>query len=210
MKILRISTIFLLLFAVCVQAETTWRERNIYSTENLNNGDTVVVEIEDISRLRFDINLETKNDSTINSTPDVNITGFLPKVSAEQNSNNKDTVKMDGKTNLSLTVAASVTGAAGQGRYNITGYKEYSFNGVVTRFTVTGVISPKVLKGMRVKSENIVNFRLIVTGVKNGINLQLQRQALAEGDSASSELTEQEKQALIIDYLRKIINELSR
>lgn len=210
MKTKKIFTLILILFAMSIFAETTWRDRNIYTTENLAQGDTIIVIIEDVSRLRFNIDLQTQNNSTVNSTPDVNITGFLPKVATEKSSDNKDKVKMDGRTNLNLKVAVSVTGNAGQGRYNINGYKEYSFNGVLTRFTVSGIVGANVVKGNKVKSENIVNFRLAITGVKSGLNLALQRAALGEDESASSNLTEAEKQAIILDYLRKMINEMSR
>ncbi|MBN1500948.1 MAG: flagellar basal body L-ring protein FlgH [Spirochaetes bacterium] len=196
--------------AVQIYGESLWRDRNVYSSEVLVNGDTVIVAIEDISQLRFSINLESKTNSAISSEPDVNITGFLPKVSASKTFDNKDNLKLDGRTNMRISVATSVTGAAGNGNYNINGYKEYIFNGVLTRFTVTGVINPAMLDGRKIKSENVINFRMDIQSAKSGINLPLQRAALEEGKSADSTLTEEEKQAIILDYLRKMLNELSR
>ncbi len=205
-------SVMLIIAAACIQlsGETLWRDRNVYSSENLANGDTVIVDIEDISQMRFSINLENKTNTTISSEPDVNITGFLPKVSASKTIDNKDNLKLDGRTNMRITVATSVTGTAGNGTYNINGFKEYVFNGVLTRFTVTGVVNPAMLDGRKIKSENVINFRLNIQSAKSGINLPLERAALEEGKGADSSLTEEEKQAIILDYLRKMLNELSR
>jgi hypothetical protein len=131
-------------------------------------------------------------------------------VNSKKTIDNNDIVKLDGRTGIRLKVATTVVGAAPQGNYNISGFKEYVFNGVLTRFSVTGIVNPSMLKGRTIKSENIINFRLNILGTKSGLNLPLQRDPIEEGGSASSVLTEEEKQAIIIDYLNKIINELSR
>lgn len=207
------NKLFMLIVLISVlplTADTIWQDRNVYTSETMNNGDAVIVEIEDISRLRFSVSLENKSNSSVSSEPDIEITAFLPKVSAKKNVDNNDVVKLDGRTNLRLKVTALVTGPSGQGNYNINGYKEYVFNGVLTRFTVTGVVNPQMLSGRTIKSENIINFRLSIIGVRNGLNLNLQRDAIEEGESANADLTEEEKQTIIIDYLTKIINEISR
>jgi hypothetical protein len=47
----RLLVIFFVGFAfIPISAETLWRDRNIYTSEILNNGDVVMVEVEDISQ----------------------------------------------------------------------------------------------------------------------------------------------------------------
>jgi hypothetical protein len=47
-----------------------------------------------------------------------------------------------------------------------------------------------------------------IRGLKQGINLQ--RPPLQKDEKASTSLTEQEKQQIIIDYLKKMLGELTR
>ncbi len=194
-----------------VSGRTIWQERNIYSSGGaLRTGDLVIVQVNDVSKLSYTIQVEDENNSNISSDPDVNIVAELPKIKAKKNISNKERVKVDGKGDLQLTVAALVTGAAGNGNFNIQGSKEYIVNGISNRFSVSGAINPATLNGRTVLSTDIVNFRLNIRGTKLGLGLQLTRPAVKDDEKASLALTEQEKQRIILDYMQKMIQELSR
>jgi flagellar basal body L-ring protein FlgH len=205
--------IFILLGGVITSltAKTIWRDRNIYSAgEELQVGDIITVVIEDVSRLRFDISVKSDTATQVASNPDVTITGFLPKISADKEITNNDTVAVSGRGDLRLDLAALITGRAANGNYNIQGSKQYIFNGVSNRFTISGIINPGLLKGRAIRSKDIVNFRLNIVGSKQGLGLTITRPPLKEGETVKTELTEQEKQQIVIDYLQKMIQELSR
>lgn len=73
---------------------------------------------------------------------------------------------------------------------------------------VTGIIDPVLVKGRQVDSKNVANFRIEIRSTKEGI--QIRRPALKEEEKAEVKLTETEKQRIIIQYLEKMLNQLSR
>jgi flagellar basal body L-ring protein FlgH len=197
--------------SIAAFSKTLWRDRNPYSPEStLAMGDILVVQIEDISQIRFQIALTSSNSFNITSNPDANLTGFLPKVSGNKKVDNNDNTNISGRGNMKISVAARVTKKLADGKYEINGIREYSINGVTNRFLVSGVIDPALLRGRSVFSRDIANFRLEIRGVKEGVALDLKRPALKAGEAAKGALTEEEKQKIILDYMQKMIRELSR
>ena len=73
---------------------------------------------------------------------------------------------------------------------------------------VTGMVDPALLKGRIIDSRNVANFSLTITGVKQGVAVT--RPALKKDEQASANLTEEEKQKIIIDYLERMLGELTR
>lgn len=194
-----------------LQAKTIWIDKNIYSSgENLQVGDVIAVQIDDISQMRFNLSLADNNTTSISSNPDANITGFLPKVNANKKINSSDKTEVSGKNTLRVQVGARVARRLPDGKFEINGTREYSFNGSASRLTVSGVIDPGAVKGRTVLSKNIANFRMEVRGFKEAAGLDIARPPLKENENASGNLTEEEKQKIIIDYLNKMLKELSR
>jgi len=207
----RMLLICLLLPVSTSFAKSLWSDRNMYSSgEILRVGDIVTVKIEDISQMRFSIVVNSNNAFSISSNPDANITGFLPKVSSDRKVQNTDKTDFSGKGNMMVSIAARVNAKLADGKFRISGTRQYSFNGVTSSFIVSGIIDPSLMKGRSILSDDIANFRLEVRGVREGIGIELTRPPLKEGETASPALTEEEKQRIIIDYLKKMIQELTR
>jgi len=208
----RALAIFILLsVSAAAFSATIWKERNLYKTgDDLKAGDVIVVRVDDITRMSFTMTMNSKSGTTISSNPDVNITGFLPKVSADKKTTSNDTTDLSSKGNLSIDIAAQITAKNNDGTYAIRGVKEYSFNGVANRFDVSGSVDSALLNGRMVRSSDVVNFRLLVATTKQGIDMNLQRPPLKENETPKAELTDAEKQKIIIDYLNKMLGELTR
>jgi flagellar basal body L-ring protein FlgH len=210
MKRIMIAFIFLI-FCSSLQSATLWRDRSLYSSgRDLKVGDVVVVRVNDITRMRFNITMNSKSESNVSSNPDVNITGFLPKITADKKTTAADTTELTSKGDLAIDVAAQITARANDGTYTIQGRKEYSFNGVASRFDVSGTLDPALLNGRVIRSSDVVNFRLVIATTKQGIGINIQRPPLAAGETPKAELTDTEKQQIILDYINKMLNELSR
>lgn len=194
-----------------LQAKTIWIDKNIYSSgENLQVGDVIAVQIDDISQMRFNLSLADNNTASISSNPDANITGFLPKVNANRKINSSGKTEVSGKNTLRVQVGARVARRLPDGKFEINGTREYSFNGSASRLTVSGVIDPGAVKGRTVLSKDIANFRMEVRGFKEAAGMDITRPPLKENENASGSLTEEEKQRIIVDYLNKMLRELSR
>ncbi|TAL37048.1 MAG: hypothetical protein EPN93_06370 [Spirochaetes bacterium] len=192
-------------------AKTTWVDKNVYSSsENLQVGDILSVRINDVSNLRFSISASDTSGFTVTARPDSTLTGFLPKVSADKKVAGQDKTEMSERGSMTLVMGSRVTRKNQDGTFELTGTREYSFNGVANRFTVSGVIDATSVKGRTVLSSDIANFRLEIRGQKEGAGLEFRRAALKEKETAKADMTEEEKQRIIIDYLNKILKELTR
>lgn len=204
------AVLFLTFTALYCSAGTIWRDRNIYSvSDSIRNGDTIVIAINDVSRIKFGLNMKSKSNSDVTSTPDVTLTGFLPKIVSNRKSDNNDTFAVDSRNNLNFNIAAVVTGTQGRS-FIVQGSKEYIINGVSTRFNVSGLVDPSLMSGTVVRADNVVNFRLDIASTKRGIGMNLTRPPLKPEEQANANLVEAEKQRLIIDYLNRMIEELTR
>ena len=189
-------------------AKTIWKDGNPYgSSSDIPVGAVIVVSVSDISDMRFTFSTGNKIASNITSNPDMTITGFLPKVSANRKITNDDSTQFAGKQKLSFSIAVRVLNRAGN-MLNVAGSKTYTFSGVTNIVTVTGLVDPALMKGRAIDSNNVADFTLEIRGVKQGINLQ--RPPLKKDETANANLTEEEKQRIIIEYLKKMLGELTR
>lgn len=194
---------------ISLNSSTIWVDKDIYIADrNLKVGDVIVVNVKDFSKLKFDMALVNNLSSNVESNPDVTITGFLPKVSANKNTKSNESTNFTGSSRIELAIASRVVELQNNGNSVISGTRIYTFNGVTNTLSVAGVVDPKHVSGGVIDSGYVADFRIQITGRKEGLSIR-KAQIGADGTS-SSELTETEKQQIIIDYLEKIIRELTR
>ncbi|MCU0843705.1 MAG: flagellar basal body L-ring protein FlgH [Spirochaetes bacterium] len=199
------------LFCGIASGKSIWIDKNIYSSgESLQVGDIISVQVDDISQLRFTMALADSNSFNLSSKPDAGITGFLPKVNSERKINNTDKTEVSGRGNLKIVIGSRVTARRDDGKYQIAGVRSYSFNGAANQFAVSGIIDPASVKGRIVHSRDIADFRLDIRGVKEVPGVNITRPAPGPDASATSALTEEEKQRIIVDYLNKMLREMGR
>ncbi|MFA5518200.1 MAG: flagellar basal body L-ring protein FlgH [Spirochaetota bacterium] len=205
------AVFIILFFSLCVglYSESIWRDRNIYSSEEEPAiGDIVIVNVQDLSKFKYEIKLNNTSSSEVVSNPDISITGFLPSVSSNKNLKNNETTSFSGNSNMEMSIAATITAVQNNGNVVISGTRAYSFNGVVTTVGVNGVVNPRFISGGSVDSGNVSNFGISIAGRRDGLNIRPAQ--LEDGGTASAQLPEEEKQRIIIDYLEKIIREITR
>jgi len=209
MKKTGLLLLFIFITGVSLNSATIWVDRDIYVADrNLKIGDIIVVNVKDFSRLKFDIALVNNSSSNVESNPDVTITGFLPKVSSNKNTKNNESTNFTGSSKIELAVASRIVELQDNGNSVISGTRTYTFNGVTSTLSVTGIVDPKHVSGGLIDSEFVADFRIQITGRKEGLTIR--KAQIGQDETSSSELTETEKQQIIIDYLEKIIRELTR
>ena len=207
---IRKAAIICLLFVPpALFSKTIWQEKNLYATDaNLQVGSIIVVNVNELSNMRFSMSLSSKNMSAISSSPDSTITGFLPKASSSKKINNDDKIELGGKGDIRFSMAARIANRTPQGQYGIAGSKTFNFHGVSNIITVTGLVDPVHVKGGTIDSRSIADLALEIREVKTGINIT--RPNVKAGEKLDTNLTEDEKQRIFIDYLQKIIRELTK
>jgi len=207
-KIISIS-IFILSLYLSLFAKSIWVDKNIYSAgSQINSGDFINVKVLDISNLSFELKLSDKTSFNVVSNPDVNITGFLPKISADKNVVNNKNVKLKNKGKLKIEITSQVGRAIGRGRYRLTGNRTYNINGKITIVKISGIVDSQFVKNGSINSNKIGNFRIDINTSSAVANIK--RPALKKDEKANINLTEQEKQKIITEYLKKILSDLSR
>jgi len=205
----KIFLVVILLAVFVFSSASIWKERNIYSSSNrLAVGDIIIVYINDVGSMQFALDLKNNSNSTVTTNPDVTITAFLPKVSGSKSLSANDKTDFSSKTSMTFTVAARVTALQRGGKYRVVGIRTYAVNGVIHRLTVSGTVDPALLDGRRILSNTIANFRMEIRGTKE--TFPIKRDPLKKEDKADTKLTEEEKQKIIIDYLQKMVGELTR
>jgi flagellar L-ring protein precursor FlgH len=191
-------------------AKSIWQDKNPYTSEgDIKVGSVILIAVNDLTDMRFNFSVTDRSNSSVSSDPDVTITGFLPKVSAGKRFGSDDSTQFTGRGKISFSIATRVTNrVAGGALLAVTGSRTYTFSGATNIITVTGLVDPALVKGRTIDSNSVVDFTLEIRGAKQGINLQ--RPPLKPGETANANLTEEEKQRIILDYLRKMLGELMR
>lgn len=201
--------LILFISVMALQGATIWRDRNIYSTASqVGAGDFIIIKIEDLSKLKYQVDTKDTTDNSVDSAPDVTVTGFLPSVSSNKSTSYKGGITFNSRGTLSMNMAAEVTERSDAGILTLRGTRTYSMSGVTTTVLVTGRADPRLLQGRSIDSSQVADFRITVQSARPGVNLP-DRQ-LEEEETASAELSEQQKQDLIIQYLETILSEMAR
>ena len=180
------------------------------SGEYLKEGDIVQVHINDISQIKFNLTVNSDSSFTFTSNPDNSITKFLPKASGNKSSVNKGKTSVSGAGKMILSIPATVTKKLQNNRFEIAGAREYSLHGIVNSFQVAGIVDSTLIKGRAVDSTDIANFRFSLRGYKEGAGITIKRDPPKEGETLTTDLTEDERRKVIMDYLTKVINELTQ
>jgi flagellar basal body L-ring protein FlgH len=208
MKKYILAVIMLASLIAVLDAKTIWKDRNPYAAEgDVKVGTVIVVSINDISDMKFSVSVSDKSNAAVSSNPDTTITGFLPRVAAQKKISSDENTQFNGKGKLAISIATRVLNRAGA-MLSVAGSRTYTFNGATTIITVTGLVDPALLKGRAIDSNSVADFTLEIRGLKRGINIQ--RPPLKKDEKADSTLTEDEKQKIIVDYLQRMLGELTR
>ncbi|HOM89031.1 MAG TPA: flagellar basal body L-ring protein FlgH [Spirochaetota bacterium] len=198
-----------LVIASSVYADTIWKDKNLYTAQDaIKVGDIFTIIVTDISQMRFTLTLANNDAFTVTSAPDGTITPFLPQINASRHATKNNTTNLQHRGNIAISIAATVQERLANGNFRVNGTKTFSFSGVTTIFNVSGIVNPASIKGGTINSSDIANLVLQIQGVKESVRIT--RAPLKEGESASYTLTEQEKQQIIIQYLQRILGELTQ
>jgi flagellar basal body L-ring protein FlgH len=204
-----VNIILFMVAASPLISKTIWTDRSLYAPDTeITAGSVLMVNINDVTELKFNVEINSKENADMSLNPDTQITGFLTKAASNRKISSTETGQYAGKSRLRLTVAAAVQARNAQGLYPIIGQRTYSFNGSTTVISVQGLVDPSMIKGRIVDADMVAGFRLDMRVTKEGI--ELRRARLGAEDKSSTDLTEQEKQDIIIEYLQRVLREAAK
>ncbi|MCP4134149.1 MAG: flagellar basal body L-ring protein FlgH [bacterium] len=187
-KFLFIIVLMIIPVTTVLYSETIWKEINLYSSaSNLKNGDIIVVNVIDISDLKFDFGLQNKGTSSVSSNkPAAPKTGeaekkegapapkeegkqkppektsAAEKVNTSSSYSSTDTTQFTEKRNFTVSIASRVVKKTPEGFFQIQGTRNYLFNGVTNRINISGLLDPALLRGRTIDSKYLAEFRVEV------------------------------------------------
>lgn len=191
-------------------AATFWVDGSRYESANLlETGDIVLINVTDISDFKFDLKVKNGKNASVDSAPDITITGFLPQVQSVRKIKGDDFGEFTGGSKISFTIAGILGNRLADGRFAVTGVKEYTFNGTANTISVSGTISPSLLKNREIDSSLIGNFRVEISSSRTTPDLQYE-ETQEDENPEEVRLTDQQKRQLLMQYLNELINEQQR
>ncbi len=204
-----IASVIILFSAGFLSAATVWVEKNLYSSgSSLNPGDIIRISIDDISSIQFSMDIKGGESLSVDSSPDVTISGFLPKVISTKNIKNENNLRYNSKNRMSAVIAARVTGRDQAGKLAVAGTRTYSFDGKTNTVNVRGTVDPSLVVGDLISSASVSDFRMEIRSTVEGVGIR--RQAPGPDEQAAVTLTEAEKRELIVQYLEKMLSIIGR
>ena len=209
--------IFFIIFPFTIFSQTLWVERNYYSTgQDLKIGSVVHVIIKDSIRGEYVYDGGKDDSFVIRSHPDKKFIPDNPSFNADRSIANKQTAKARtvGKVLGSMSVLVTEIDPL-NGNLTLNGTREVQFDSGKSNLKLTGKISPNDLKEDRtIPSELIANLKIEYQAGPNkesitdpDIKLKKKKNANGTAEIQKAELTEDEKQTIILKNLKRLLGE---
>jgi flagellar L-ring protein precursor FlgH len=193
-----------------LRAEDLWKDHNPYAAESaLGAGSVLRLAIDEpvIVEYEYEENIDTKG--TIKMSPDKSFADFLKDSSSDQSRIDSRKTKVRAKTQLKLDLAVVVTGFSGD-LAQISGQKTLVYENGRSRQTINvkGQIHRKDVTGERlIQSANVANLELVLAGAPLPLSAGIGMKRDSEG-RAKAELSQEEKEKLLLDYINRVLGGL--
>ncbi|MCB1327088.1 MAG: flagellar basal body L-ring protein FlgH [Spirochaetales bacterium] len=201
-----------------LSAQSLWRDHNPYNpSANIRTGTILKLHVEETVIIEYEYESTVDETVTIKLKPDQTVTEFLPPVDTEQNitRQNNDTLRSHGK--IRFEMAVRVDSQPEEDIVSIVGTRQIAQENGRTRqvFQVRGFVHVEDIKpGRRVNSADVADLDIRITGapVPQNRDRRLRQEPGAtpeEPARATAELSDQEKQQLLLEYLNRVLGEMS-
>ena len=217
--IFRSVVVLLTLTLVSILGQSSlWQDRNPYR-DNIEPGQMLEVKVDEVFHINIDSQWDTNTRIQLQLLPD---TKNLPFLSSSEQSKTKDSqskARYRIRDRLAFSMQAIVGASQQNNIYPIQARKTLVIDGKPTRITLTGFIDPKYVKNDMVSSRHVADLNLSVRTepppvLDNSIQLKPPRpEEITDPENPppdKAELSEAEKQAILLNHLREIIGILSR
>lgn len=145
--------------------------------------------------------------------PDTGLTDILKPAATDGSIVNKDTIQLRLRARIKFKMAVTITAAPQNGMLEFQGTKNLAHeNGKVQQnIRISGRLHPKDIAGNRsINSADVADLAITIQGapVARSKNIQMKQTTAPDGTvTPAAELSEQEKQQLLLDYINKVLGE---
>ncbi|TGN19292.1 flagellar basal body L-ring protein FlgH [Leptospira idonii] len=199
-----------------LSAESLWKDKDPYSyPKAVSPGTVVKVVLKSGLKVEYDSEYKATFDNDIKTVPDKKLISDLPSY----NTNNTYMRSKVGKSRTNGKIlgimAVLVTGVdPGSGNLELEGSKTFNYGEERINLRLSGTISPEDLDKYRnISSEQVANLRVEFQGTLNpkelnSPNIQMKRITNPDGTvSERAELSEREKQEILLKTIKRVLGE---
>ncbi len=210
-------------------SQNLWQPNNPYNPiKKMVKGDVIRVIIQENIKTNYDYELKRDDTVTIRSTPDKNITDFMPAVDSTRAVNRKKNSKADNSNRIQGSMSVLVSELNEDGTARIDGVKIFNFHGQTSSLQLRGIIHPRdVNDRYEITSDRVANLAITVQGdlVKKSFPIQaLNRDAANANQNNQNNQNDQNNQnnqannqvriqrqdqnRILLQYLSEILGEV--
>lgn len=202
-------------FSLNAQESSLWTDKNPYSVrQSMKVGSTLYVKIRNGLQAEFELESNADETLTLKAMPDKKIIPDMPSYNNDRTitRKNKGKIKSIGKIKGNLTVLVTAIDP-NTGLLNVQGQKVSVINGEENSLLLSGTVSPEfVEKDLSIDSDKIANLQLNFNGkIKpQQVSPPISIKTITNPDGSvttKAELSEEEKQRLILNQLNRLLGE---
>ncbi len=197
-------------------AESLWRDKDPYSYPRLvSPGSVVKVVLKSALKIEYETEYKATFDNDIKTVPDKKLISDLPSFTTNQTYMRSKVGKSKTNGKILGTMAVLVVGIdPGSGNLELEGSKTYSYGEERINLRLSGTISPGDLdKNRNISSDLVANLRVEFQGTLSpkeltDPNIQIKTITNPDGSiTRRAELSETEKQELIMKNIKRVLGE---
>ncbi len=196
-------------------AADLWEDHNPYSEFGPVQAGTVLkLSVDEPFDILYEYEQDRDDRTTIKMKPDAKVTPFLPAADSDKSSTGKGRIRVRARSRLRFQVAVAVTATAPGETVNFTGRRvlAYEAGRAVQQLEVRGSVHRGDISAKRqVRSNDTANLEVVIRGapVRGNRELPMKTKPGEPGQPPvpTAEMTEQEKQQLLLEYLNRILGE---
>lgn len=204
-------------YFLSLASQSLWQDRNLYSVgQDIRVGSSIQVVIKDGFRGEYTYDGGKEDSFVIRSNPDKKFVNENPNFRSDRNITNRQTAKSRtvgrilGNMSVLITAIDQTTGML-----SLNGIREMGFDSGKTSLKLSGKVSLKDLKEDRtVSSERVADLKIEYNAAPTkeelkdpDVQLKKRKNANGTAEIEKAELSESEKQKIILKNLKRLLGE---
>ena len=208
-----ITVIFtLLLVGGLVRGEDLWEDHNPFSPHRLAIGAVIKLNVDEPVIVEYSYDAKTDSNAVIKMKPDKKISEFLPPANVDKSIQGLKKIKIKAKGRVKFRMAVSVSKIIDNKTVEFSGTRVIAYEAGKARqeIQITGrVNTDDITKKRTVNSSMVAGLQILLRGkpIPQSKNIPMKR--IGTPPKSAAELSDEEKQTLLLEYLNRILGESS-
>lgn len=159
-----------------IYSQTIGTPFNPYSSaQGLKVGDVLHVRIDENTRAQYTFEFNRSRSQSVDSSPDQNITEFLPKAQSTRNTSDDQDGELEAQSRFTAAMSVLVSRKNDDGTFRVDGVKILNYDGQTSSVQLRGIVHPRdISDGYLIPASKIANLSITFQGKPAEKNFPLQ------------------------------------